>query len=156
MRYITLAFFVVLVGCGSQNDAENGAGDASADFSDAQEVLDGVASRHESLERLTLHAVPAGKTACTQIASTMASRRGKSSDPEDLDALKTGKEVVLDEEGAIDVTVAILVKDGKPAAVAGVTLALEEDGDRDTLVAEARAIAKELEQEIESAGKPLW
>lgn len=152
MRSITLVLLVLLVGCGSQNDD----GDGAASFSAAQKVLDGVASQHPNLKRLTLHAVPAGKAECTQIASTMADRRGKPSDPEDLDALRTGKEVILDEPDAIDVTVPILVADGKPTAVAGVTLALKEGADRDALVSEARAIAQELEKAILSAGKPVW
>ena len=156
MRWITLALFVVLVGCGSQDDAETGAGDGAAPFPAAQEILDGVAARHANLQRLTLHAVPADKSECTQIASTQPGRRGKPSDPEDLEALRTGDEVILDEAGAIDVTVPILAVDGKPTAVAGVTLALNEGADRDDLVSEARAIAQELEKEIQSADKPLW
>jgi hypothetical protein len=156
MRWVMLVLFVCLVGCGSENDAENGAGDDTVPFSTAQEILDGVASRHANLKRLTLHAVPTDEAACMQIASTMAARRGKPSDPEDLDALRTGNEVILDEPDAIDVTVPILVADGKPTAVAGVTLALKAGDDRDVRVKEARAIAQELEKEIRAASKPLW
>jgi ligand-binding sensor protein len=152
MRRITLVLLVLLVGCGSQNDA----GDGATSFSAAQKVLDGVAAQHANLKRLTLHAVPAGKTECTQIASTRADRRGRPSDPEDLEALRTGKEVILDEAGAIDVTVPILVADGKAAAVTGVTLTLKDGADRDSLLNEAHAIAKELEKAIQSAAKPLW
>ena len=152
MRSITLVLLVLLVGCGSQNDD----GDGAASFSAAQKVLDGVASQHPNLKRLTLHAVPAGKAECTQIASTMADRRGKPSDPEDLEALRTGKEVVLDEPGSIDVTVPILLADGKATAVTGVTLTLKDGADRDGLLIEARAVAKELEKAIQSAPKPLW
>lgn len=156
MRYITLTLFMALVECGSQSDSDSDWETSAADFSDAQKVLDGVASQHTNLKRLTLHAVPEGGDECSQIASTMASRRGKPSDPEDLEALRTGKKVVLDEEGAIDVTVPILMKEGKPTTVAGVTLALEEGADRDKLIGEARAIAQELAKGISSAGKPLW
>ena len=152
MRLVTLVLLVLLVGCGSQYDA----GDGAASFSAAQKVLDGVASQHANLKRLTLHAVPAGKSDCTQVASTMADRRGKPSDPEDLEALRTGKEVILDEEGAIDVTVPILVVDGKATAVTGVTLTLKEGVDRDSLLKEARAVAKALEKAIQAAPKPLW
>lgn len=155
MRYITLVLCLALVGCGYQSASDGDSGTSAADFSDAQKVLDGVASKHTNVKRLTLHAVPAGGE-CTQIASTMASRRGKPSDPEDLEALSTGKEVVLDEEGAIDVTVPILMKDGKPTAVAGVTLAMAEGADREKLIGEARAIAQELAQGISAADKPLW
>jgi len=156
MRWVALVLFGVLVGCGSQDDAGNGVGAGAVPFPAAQKIVDLVASRHANLQRLTLHAVPADKAECTQIASTMPERRGKPSDPEDLDALRTGNEVVLEEPGAIDVTVPIMAVDGKPTAVAGITLALTEGADRDGLVSEARAIAQELEKEIRSAGKPLW
>ena len=155
MRWIVAIAFGLLIGCGSQDKQDKQEGGADA-FDAAQAMLDGVAGRHDGLTRLTLHAVPAGKDALTQVASTMESRRGKPSDPEDLQAMKDGKEIVLDEEGAVDVTVPILMKDGKPTAIAGVTLELAEGADRDALVNEARTIAKELEAGIQKAGKPLW
>ena len=156
MRWALLALFSVLIGCGSQDDGGNGSGDGAEPFAAVQKVLDGVASQHANLKRLTLHAIPANGSGCTQIASTVSARRGKPSDPEDLEALSTGKETVLDEPDAIDVTVPILVTDGKPMAVAGVTLAMGEGADRDALVGEARAIAQELEKAVQAAAKPLW
>ena len=156
MRWVVLILAGVLVGCGPKDEGKTGGGDADAPFAAAQIIVDRVSSGHESLERLTLHAVPAGKTECTQIASTMVERRGKPSDPEDLEALGTGQEIVLDEDGAVDVTVPILVVDGKPTAIAGVTLTMEEGADRDALVEEARAIAQELEKEIRAVGKSVW
>ena len=93
---------------------------------------------------------------CTQIASTMKERRGKPSDPEDLQAMKSGQEVVLDESGAIDVTVPILKKSGKATAVAGVTLRAEEGADRGALVQKARGIAQELAAAVHAAGDPVW
>ncbi len=122
----------------------------------AQEVLDRVAGRHPDLVRLTLHAVPEGGKELTQVASTMAERRGKKSDAEDFEAMKSGKVTVLDEAGAVDVTVPILVKAGAPTAVAGVTLRPAAGADRDTTVMRARAIAQELANEIRAAKKPLW
>jgi hypothetical protein len=121
-----------------------------------QEIVDAVAARHADLARLTLHAVPMGATQCPQLASTLPDRRGEPSDPEDLQALRTGKEVVLAEPGAMDVTVPILVKDGAPTAVAGVTLRTDGGTNRDVVVSRARRIAEELASEIRSAGKPLW
>jgi hypothetical protein len=157
MRWVAVMLVGVLIGCGSQgDDGDQDDGTGAASFAAAQKIVDGVAAEHADLQRLTLHAVPAGKTECTQIASTMAARRGKPSDPEDLEAMKSGEEIVLDEPGAIDVTVPILMKDGKPTAIAGVTLKMEEGEDREALLTEARAIAKELESGVQAAGKPLW
>jgi hypothetical protein len=125
-------------------------------YPDAQAVIDGVAKRHEGLVRLTLHAVPEGSTECTQVASTMASRRGKKSDPEDIKAMRTGQEVVMDESGAVDVTVPILIKGGSPTAIVGVTLRPAKGADRATTVSHARAIAREVAAEVAAADKPLW
>jgi len=152
MRLIMLMAVGLLVACGSKDKGE----DASTSFAAAQAIVDQIASEHGNVQRLTLHAVPAGKDGCTQVASTLASRRGKPSDPEDLQALETGKEVVLDEAGAIDLTVPIRMVDGKPTAVAGVTMKVQDGADRDALLAEARSVAKALEAAIESAKKPLW
>lgn len=156
MRWTALILVVALAGCGCQDDGGGDGGGAAAAFPAAQEIVDGIAAGHADLTRLTLHAVPSGKTTCTQLASTMAERRGKPSDPEDLEALRSGQEVVLDEDGAVDVTVPILVVDGKPTAVAGVTVKLAEGGDRAAAIDEARAIARELESEVQAADEPVW
>ncbi|HEX5138355.1 MAG TPA: hypothetical protein VFY93_15370 [Planctomycetota bacterium] len=148
MHVVSLSLVIVLAACASTK----GAGPYPA----AQEVVDRVAAKHADLVRLTLHAVPKGKTECTQLASTMAKRRGKPSDPEDRDAMRTGREIVLDEPGAIDVTVPILKKDGKATAIAGVTLPVASGADRNAVVGRARAIAAEVEAEVRAAGKPLW
>ena len=63
---------------------------------------------------------------------------------------------MLDEPGAIDVTVPILKVKGKATAVAGVTLPMEEGANRAALVNKARTIAEELATAIRAAGKPVW
>jgi len=156
MRWVTFALIGVLAGCGAKDEGDKGSTGGGAPFAAAQKVVDGVAKRHPEVTRLTIHAVPAGKSGPIQLASTMAERRGKPSDPEDLKALSTGEQTVLDEKGALDVTVPILLTDGKPGAVAGVTLAVAADSDRDALIAKAQAIAAEVEKEVRAAGKPLW
>jgi hypothetical protein len=146
MRSISLLFLTMLAACAS----------TKTPYPAAQDIVDGVAAKHPDLVRLTLHAVPEGKTECTQVASTMQQRRGKPSDPEDLEAMKTGQVIVLDEPGAIDVTVPILRKSGKATAVAGVTLRASETATRAALVSKARGIAEELEGAVRAAGKPVW
>jgi len=145
MRIIPLLFVVMLGACAS----------TKAPYPAAQDIVNDVAANHPELVRLTLHAVPAG-TECTQVASTAEARRGKPSDPEDLKAMKTGQQVVLDEPGAIDVTVPILRVNGKPTAVAGVTLRMEEGANRAALVNKAGKIANELATAVRAAGKPVW
>ena len=146
MRIIPFLLVAMLGACAS----------TKAPYPAAQDIVEDVAAKHPELVRLTLHAVPAGKTECLQVASTMKGRRGKPSDPEDLKALKTGQQVVLDEPGAVDVTVPILRVNGKPTAVAGVTLRMEDGANRAALVSEARTIAEELANAVRGAGKPVW
>ena len=146
MRFIPLLFVIMLVACAS----------TTTPYPAAQEIVDSVAAKHPELVRLTLHAIPEGKSDCMQIASTAKKRRGKPSDPEDLEAMKTGKQIVLDEPGAVDVTVPILRSRGKATAVTGVTLRAEEGADRAALVNKARAIAEELASAVRAAGKPVW
>lgn len=148
MRFAPFLVMILVAACASTK--------GKGPYPAAQEVVDRVAAMHPDLVRLTLHAVPEGKTQCTQLASTMPKRRGKPSDPEDMEALRTGKQIVLDEPGAIDVTVPILLKGGKPTAIAGVTLRAEAGADRNALLRKARAIAEKLAAEIRAEGKPLW
>ena len=143
---IPILFVSLVAGCASMKGP----------YPAAQDILDGVAAKHPDLVRLTLHAVPEGKTDCTQVASTAKKRRGKPSDPEDLKAMETGREVVLEEDGAIDVTVPILMQMGKAIAVTGVTLPLKEGENRNAVIAKARGIASELEAAVRAAGKPVW
>jgi hypothetical protein len=146
MRFVSLFLIAALAACASTKKAP---------YPDAQEIVDRVAARHSDLVRLTLHAEPEGKD-CTQVASTMAERRGKPSDPEDIKAMKTGRQIVLDEGGNVDVTVPILIKSGRPTAIAGVTLTPMAGASRDATVRKARGIAQELAGEIRAAGKPVW
>ena len=146
MRVLSLLFAATLGACAS----------TKSPYPAAQDIVDGVAAKHPELVRLTLHAVPDGKSECTQLASTVAERRGKPSDPEDLKAMKTGQQVVLDESGAIDVTVPILRVNGKATAVAGVTLSHSEGADRAAQISKARGIAEELAAAIRAAGNPVW
>lgn len=148
MRVLMVVSFALLAACASTKDA--------GPYPDAQAVVDRVAARHPDLVRLTLHAVPRDATECTQLASTVPERRGKRSDPEDFDALRNNTQIVLDEPGAIDVTIPILTEGGRPKAVAGVTLPAGEGANRGALVSRARAIAAELATEVTAAGKPLW
>jgi len=148
MRVSLLIVAALLAACASTG------GDVP--YPDAQQIVDRIAAEHTDLVRLTLHAVPAGKTQCTQLASTMPERRGKPSDPEDLEAMRTGKEVVLTEPGAIDVTVPILDKGGKPSAIAGVTLRAGETADRDALIQQAKKIAGDLASAVSASAKPVW
>lgn len=107
-----------------------------------QTVVGNVAKANPAVTRLSIHCPDDG--ALKTCASTAADRVGKPSDAEDKKALESGQEVVLEEKGALDVTVPICLKDGKATAVCGVTL--KTDGmNRDQAIAKAREIAKAVE-----------
>lgn len=122
---------------------------ASAPDPQAQSLVESIALNNSDVVRLTVHAVPAGATVYKAVASTSSRKLGKPSDPEDLKALQTGDVQVLTEKDAIDVTVPILMKNGKPSATAGVTV--KESLGRDAAVALARKIAGEVEQGMMNA-----
>ena len=109
----------------------------------AQTLVETLASQHENLARLTVHAIPSGGKEFQAVASTLASKLGKSSDPEDLKAIKTGELVVLDEDGSFDVTVPIGMKNGSHTAAAGVTM--KAGMDRNAAIVAAKAIAAEID-----------
>lgn len=112
-----------------------------------QTAVEKIAKDNPGLVRLTVHCMMDGKaTAC---ASTAADKRGKPSDAEDLKAMQTGQPVVLDEAGAVDVTVPILAKDGKFLAACGVTLPTQ-GMTREQAVAKANTIAKTVEAALPS------
>ncbi len=122
---------------------------ASAPDPQAQDLVQSIAHKNANVVRLTVHAIPAGATAYKAVASTSSSKLGKPSDPEDLKAIQTGQLVVLEETGAIDVTVPILMKGGKHSATTGVTV--KESVGKDAAILMARTIAGEIEQGLTNA-----
>lgn len=108
----------------------------------AQGVVDTVAKQHAECTRLSVHCAMAGGAKCC--ASTQADKVGKASDKEDLEAMQTGKAVVLDEAGSFDVTVPMRGKDGKFQSACGVTLK-GAGMSREQAVAKATAIAQAVE-----------
>lgn len=113
-----------------------------------QTVVGNVAKANPAVTRLSIHCPDDG--ALKTCASTASDRVGKPSDAEDKKALESGQEVVLEEKGALDVTVPICLKDGKATAVCGVTL--KTDGmNRDQALAKAREIARAVEASLGGA-----
>ncbi|MCA8954824.1 MAG: hypothetical protein KDC87_02050 [Planctomycetes bacterium] len=138
IRFVTCALATLtLVAC------------ATAPNPKAQSLVESIARKNHDIVRLTVHTVPAGSSSCRVVASTLPSKLGKPSDKEDLDAISRGDVVVLDEPNAIDVTVPILLENGKATAAAGVTL--KSAMGRDAAVAAARKIAAEIEQGLRLA-----
>lgn len=125
-------------------------------FDDAQRLVDRIVAKHRNLVRLTIHAVPTGRSENIIIASNVPEKFGKVSDPEDIEVMETLKPVVLQEGSNLDVTRAILDKAGKPIASTGITLAPGSTASQQALLRETEGIAQELTDGTESAGHPFW
>jgi hypothetical protein len=111
---------------------------------DPQVVVDDVAKANADCVRVSVHSQPADAKEPVNCASTARDRVGKPSDAEDVKAMQTGQPVVLEEKGALDVTVPILAKDGKFTAACGITLK-SSGASREQLVDKAKAIATQVE-----------
>lgn len=101
--------------------------------------------QHENLLRLTVHATR-GPNGSTVIASTKVDRLGTASDPEDLRAMQTGQNVVLEEGANLDITVPIQKDGGSAKACVGVTLAPAPKKSRQDQIAHAESIARAVER----------
>ncbi len=105
----------------------------------AQRLVDELAKKHPELLRIGLH-----------VASNVSAKVGQKSDPEDLQAMKTGRPVVLREGENFDVTLPLHDASGKIIGAIGLTLKPitgEQEGDA---TRRARAIARELENRTPS------
>jgi hypothetical protein len=109
----------------------------------AQSVVEQVQKANAGVSRLTMHCKQADGTAIA-CASTLADKKGKASDPEDLKAMESGAPIVIEEANGLDVTVPIRNQDGKFKAACGVTFA-DKGMDRAAAVASAQTIAKAVE-----------
>lgn len=143
VRTSILASLLVFAACKSAPEAP---------CPDTQAIVEAVAKAHPDCVRLTVHKTPpAGGDVCA-VASTSADKLGKPSDPEDLKAMQTGETVVLDEPGAIDVTVPVMAENGKHMAAVGVTLKAGAGTDRARVVAMAKEIAMAVETRMAKGG----
>jgi hypothetical protein len=134
---LSAVLVVALVGCKSSTEAPSPA---------AQSLVESIAAENPDVVRLTVHQPRADGSGYHAVASTSPAKLGKASDPEDLRAIEKNETVVLEESGALDVTVPICdCGDGKPCAAAGVTLKAEAGADRAALEARAKEIAKAVE-----------
>lgn len=115
-----------------------------APCAETQAIVESTARANPDIARLTVHRVPQGGSALIAVASTADDKRGKPSDPEDQQAIQTGQVIVLEEEGALDVTVPVLLQDGRYTAAVGVTWRAGTPGGREELTAQARSIAAEI------------
>ncbi len=120
--------------------------------SPAQRLVDELAKKHPELVRIGLHVTPPGSPENIIVASNVAAKVGQKSDPEDLQAMVTGRPVVLREGENFDVTLPLHDATGKIIGAIGLTLRPVGGEQEGHATRRARAIASELEKRIPSRG----
>ena len=115
----------------------------------AQRLVDELAQRHSELVRIGLHVTPPAASENIIVASNLPSKVGQKSDPEDLQAMKSGRPVVLSEGENFDVTLPFHDASGQIIGALGLTLKPGGEGQAGAL-RRARLIAGELEKRIPS------
>ena len=116
----------------------------------AQRLVEELAKKHPELVRIGLHVTPPGSSENVIVASNVAAKVGQNSDPEDLQAMKTGRPVVLKEGENFDVTLPLHDAAGKIIGAIGLTLKPAAGEQEGNATRRARAIANELERRIPS------
>ncbi len=119
----------------------------------AQRLVNELAAKHPELVRIGLHLTPPNGPDNVIVASNVAAKIGQKSDPEDLKAMRTGKPVVLREEGNFDVTLPLHTASGKIIGALGLTFKPQGDQRESSAVERARKMARELEKQITSKAK---
>ncbi len=119
----------------------------------AQKLVDDLAAKHPDLVRIGLHLTPPNSSDNIIAACNIAARIGQKSDPEDLQAMRTGKPVVLREEGNFDVTLPLHTASGKVIGAIGLTFEPRSNEKESSAVVRARTMARELENQITSEAK---
>jgi hypothetical protein len=119
----------------------------------AQKLVDELAAKHPELVRIGLHLTPPTGSENIVIASNVPAKVGQKSDPEDLQAMRTGRPVVLKEAGNIDVTLPFHDTSQRVIGAIGLTLKPEGNEPESGAVMRARKIAGELEDQVPSKAK---
>jgi hypothetical protein len=137
---LCLAASLALLSC-STYEANRVVPRSTAADSSLQAVVDRIAAAHPEVARLSIHAVPAGETGMRIVASTVAGRIGEPSDPEDLDAIRSGQPVVMQEAHNLDYTLAVEGPSGE-SMVVGVTISGASGEGREALLDKAQRVAE--------------
>jgi hypothetical protein len=134
--------------------AQDLAGSASAPPAEkiyAQHLVDKLAADHPDLLRVALHVTPPKKRDNLIIACNLPERIGRKSDPEDLQAMRTGQPILLREGENFDVTLPLHDAAGRTIGAIGLTFKPRSGEQDPAATRRARAIAGQIEKQIASA-----
>ncbi|HYC77490.1 MAG TPA: hypothetical protein VEI02_07665 [Planctomycetota bacterium] len=143
MRWSAVALSALaLLGCATDDKKSDNA--RSVADPALQAIVDRVAGANRDVARLSIHTIPAGSSRLTIVASTVPGRVGEPSDPEDLDASRTGRPVVMREGHNLDYTESVADAPNRTTAVIGVTISGASGMTDDALLDRAKKVAAEV------------
>ena len=116
----------------------------------AQALIDDTAAKHAELESLEIATTPPGGHDCLTIAATDPKQMGDKCEKGELGVIRTGKPTVEKETDGYDVTLPLHVS-GKTIGI--VAMDFKPDQQEAGLLDKARAIAKEVEDQIPTKSK---
>ncbi|MBI3671013.1 MAG: hypothetical protein HY237_14690 [Acidobacteria bacterium] len=131
----------------------SGRGSSPSGKTFAQKLVDDLVARHPELIRVGLHVTPRNRTQNLIIASNVAEKIGKRSDPEDLKAMRTGQPVVLREGANFDITLPLHDATGKIIGAMGLTFKPWPGEAEADAIGCTRGLAAEIEKQIPSKAK---
>jgi hypothetical protein len=100
-----------------------------------------------------MHVTPPGKSDNVIVACNLPERIGQKSDPEDLQAMKTGEPVVLKEGKNFDITLPLHDSAGNTIGAIGLTFPPRAGEQKKDAARRARGMAREIEEQIPSAAR---
>ena len=119
----------------------------------AQKLVDDLVAKRPDIVRVGMHLTPPNGPDNIIVASNVAAKVGQKSDPEDLQAMRTGRPVVLREDGNVDITVPLHDSSGKLIGAIGLTIRPGPGEQESSVTRRASGIARELEMQIPSKAK---
>ena len=119
----------------------------------AQKLVDELVARHPELIRVGLHVTPPKTSENLIIASNVSEKIGQRSDPEDLQAMQSGKPVILKEGENFDVTLPLHDAAGEIIGAVGLTFKPQPGEQESDAIRRAKDAAQELEKQILSKAK---
>jgi hypothetical protein len=116
----------------------------------AQSLVEDTLAKHPGLEGVGLATIPPEGHDCVTIADTDAKELGDKCDKGEVEVMKTGKPTLEKEGDGYDVTLPLHVS-GKSIGIIGMDFKLDQE--EAGLLDRAKAIAKEMEDQIPSKAK---
>jgi hypothetical protein len=117
----------------------------------AQRLVDKLTADHPDLLRVALHITPPKESDNLIIACNLPERIGRKSDPEDLEAMRTGQPILLREGKDFDVTLPLHEAAGTTIGAIGLTFKPLPGEQDPAATRRARAMAGQIEKQIASA-----